>query len=736
MYSLDYLDCLAQRPAPEQGESFTSYLTRLGAANGQENARAFLHLLEMDDELLRRSHEYMPERRALGRLLKAAGLGMEQIAATTLRSFGARFGRSPRMGSVVRFLGQTFAGYVRYCPSCLAEQKRPHYLLRWRFLTLPGCARHGCRLLDRCEHCGAVIVPLPTPMRLAECPCCSTELASCRADRLDERGLVEAMIHEPELDFLLGPLVEPGPTPGMLGAWLAQQRVQQGLNRERAARQLGVLENSLGRLERGEKDRAGPDFGAYLAYTHFLGINLIDLFVNAAAGHVEPVEGDAVRGVVRGEVSRTRPLRGSPAAFIKREAVLAGAVQAAIAQLTEAGQRVSQVNISRIVGLERSALRRYPKVRAILRELEAERVRGRAARARASEAELAARVVAVIEALRARGERLSQTALSREVGVSRSTLAYYPQVRAIVRAACEGRGALGPGANGRHAAPPKRQSEGEVLVQVEAAVRSLIRRGKPVTQLGIAAWVHISVSRLRQYPQVRKRLDEVVAERKAALRAARAAREDALLARVLDGIETLRARGQSPNQLNLSEILSVASPALSYYPRVRAVIERLEAERWGAIHERRTTREQQLLGGVREACAALEEMGQPLTQENIATWLGVTPACFRRYADVRAFLDQAKVRASDELSRRRDWHKKSVVSRAMRAVRQVEQRGERVTYRSIAALTGCSASALRTYPDLRAAVTSSPNNPRNMRRAVCSARNKGGERKLDPWTAS
>jgi hypothetical protein len=49
-------------------------------------------------------------------------------------------------------------------------------------------------------------------------------------------------------------------------------------------------------------------------------------------------------------------------------------------------------------------------------------------------------------------------------------------------------------------------------------------------------------------------------------------------------------------------------------------------------------------------------------------------------------------------------------------VRHAERHGQRVTYRSIAAAVGRSASTLQAYQDVRAVVESSPNNPRNRSR--------------------
>jgi hypothetical protein len=266
---------------------------------------------------------------------------------------------------------------------------------------------------------------------------------------------------------------------------------------------------------------------------------------------------------------------------------------------------------------------------------------------------------------------------------------------------------------------PKGTSEGELLIQVEAAIRSLTARGKPVTQLAIARWVNISTGWLRRYPAVRERLDEVTAQRKVALSALREAREGTLLARVFAGIEALRAEGLSANQLTLSNRLGVSPPTLVYYPRVRAVVEQLEQVRRDAIHSRQSSREEQLLGGVQEACGALEEQKQIITQESIGEWLGLTVACLTKYPRVKAFLQGVKSHTRKEIGKRRQWRRKAVVSRALRAVRTLERHGESVTYRALEPLVQRTTASLRRYPEVRAAVEGSANNPR-VRRAVAT----------------
>jgi hypothetical protein len=401
------------------------------------------------------------------------------------------------------------------------------------------------------------------------------------------------------------------------------------------------------------------------------------------------------------------------------------AVLAAVERLKGEGTAVSQVNISRIVGLERSNLRRYPRVRSILGELERARARGEAERAQVYEKGLVVRVQTGIKALRARGQRLSLTAISREVDVSLSSLNYYPRVRTVMREACKEVGGRGSTSGERETAQtgetpvPKGTSEGELLIQVEAAIRSLTARGKPVTQLAIARWVNISTGWLRRYPAVRERLDEVTAQRKVALSALREAREGTLLARVFAGIEALRAEGLSANQLTLSNRLGVSPPTLVYYPRVRAVVEQLEQVRRDAIHSRQSSREEQLLGGVQEACGALEEQKQIITQESIGEWLGLTVACLTKYPRVKAFLQGVKSHTRKEIGKRRQWRRKAVVSRALRAVRTLERHGESVTYRALEPLVQRTTASLRRYPEVRAAVEGSANNPR-VRRAVAT----------------
>ena len=46
---------------------------------------------------------------------------------------------------------------IQYCPTCLKDDVRPYFRLRWRFAWHTGCKVHGHSLLDRCPVCNAPV---------------------------------------------------------------------------------------------------------------------------------------------------------------------------------------------------------------------------------------------------------------------------------------------------------------------------------------------------------------------------------------------------------------------------------------------------------------------------------------------------------------------------------------------------------------------------------------------------
>jgi transcriptional regulator with XRE-family HTH domain len=731
---LQYLRRLPVRPAPEQWESFTGYLTRLGAENGITRAHALFKSVGLSKELLHRPSECPPL--SWGELPFKAKCSESELLATTLHYLGEKFGRSPRVGSTSRFLSGVLSPYVRYCPLCLAQ--RPWYLLPWRFLTLEGCPTHQCMLLAACGHCGVNIAPLAFrpgvrmtfPPRVHICPSCGCDLSTCASPPISEWQLSSAAQHMADLEFLLAPAHEPFEvrfSPVMLGGWLVQRRRAMGLRQEGIAQLLDTRVGVIGAIERGDV-QIGPSFDMYLGYCRCLGITLREAFIasvaplanEAAEPNLQTGQSTVISAAHAKQAAQEITVE---AAALEAEELALRSVLQAITRLREQDVPVTQAAVLEMAGLKRWNLERYPGVREVLRKLQEERQRIEEQRYQEREDDLARRVEAAVIELRSQDKPVSQNGVSRLVGVSLSRLNYYPKVRSMLRGASEGEGGVGPGRNGKGTGVPKGLGEADMLIQVQRAVESLRGRGKPVTLRAVTRWVNVPARKLREYVGVQKLLDRLLSERQAdrkkSIEAQRAAREEVLLSRVLDAIEELHREGAPANQLAVSDKVGVSTPTLLYYPRVRAVLEGLEEERLGAIESNRLSKEDLLVARVEDAIAQISESGRTVTQKAIEEWVGMSVTGLNEYARVRAILQDLKPHVKRERARQAAYRKRVLISCTLRAVAALERRGEKVTYRAIEQAVGRVTSSLKRYPQIRSAVEGSPNNPRNRKdRAV------------------
>ncbi|MDQ5823396.1 MAG: helix-turn-helix domain-containing protein [Chloroflexota bacterium] len=276
-----FYDVLPVHPQPQSGESFTGYLTRLAHANGISQVTALANSLDWTLDMVRQPTECPPS--SWGQLPQAVACSTERLLATTLFYLGRKFGRSPH--GISRFVSDTFAKGVCYCPRCLAEQAQPHYLLAWRFRALDGCPVHSCRLMDVCGHCGCEVRPLAAPLRVGVCPSCRGDLSRCSSEGLTDEELSTAARRAEDLEFLLSP--EPTSyegkfNPVALGAWFGTQRRARGVLQEELAGTLGMKEATLGGLERGET-RLGASLADYVAYVDYLGVTLQQAFTASVA---------------------------------------------------------------------------------------------------------------------------------------------------------------------------------------------------------------------------------------------------------------------------------------------------------------------------------------------------------------------------------------------------------------------------------------------------------------------
>lgn len=216
----------------------------------------------------------MPLQQAeLDSLSAATNCPPARLQQTTFYHFSLRLGRKIKPRAMPMFLSGSIADHLRYCPECLAEH--PYYRLAWRFLTLNGCGRHSCELLDMCTHCGEHVPMFPNTLTMCLCPACDGDLRTCQALLLSKKEGVLASTRSDDLEFLLSaqPLEKPSDIIAKeVGSANATFRQKKGLTSEEVAQALGVTVNVLQSLERGHVRIQGSPFARYCEYADLLGV--------------------------------------------------------------------------------------------------------------------------------------------------------------------------------------------------------------------------------------------------------------------------------------------------------------------------------------------------------------------------------------------------------------------------------------------------------------------------------
>ena len=269
---------LPLHPQPRPLESLSSYLIRLGEANGLSSLSELDALagapLSGPGALL--APDFPPP--SYGGLAQLTGCPEVRLKRTTFAPRAALRTRASPPDLAPVLSGEP-APCLHYCPACLAEPSTPAYSLTWRFLALPGCAAHGLALLDSCGHCGSALPLLPRAPRLACCPACGGDMRTCAAARLSAEAMQIAARRTRDLEFLLS-----CPTPGAtgseavdIGKQFVALRQQRHLSVTEATQRMGGEEQVVLAMEYGSRFKQAT-FGEYLRYADALDCPLQEIF--------------------------------------------------------------------------------------------------------------------------------------------------------------------------------------------------------------------------------------------------------------------------------------------------------------------------------------------------------------------------------------------------------------------------------------------------------------------------
>ncbi len=385
-------------PQPQPLESFSSYVTRLAQANGLQSMSELAALAGSKERYrFDQRHLDYPLRLHLG-LAEIAGCSLASLQCTTFFHLGQHFGFPGEGRFLHRFLRNSLAKSLRYCPHCLAQQAHPYHSLVWRLSLLEGCLEHRCLLLNRCGHCGSSLPLFVLFPQLARCSNCQGDLRTCQTDQLPKEVAETTRRRTEDLKMLLTPVqwTAEAAQARVIGKHFAFLRQQCKLSIHEVASRMQAQERVILDIEhanwRTEAILNHALFHHYVQYADVLDSSLRDIFD-------EKVLQSLLTSLSEGQVLEQ--------------------VKAAIQQLRAQGEPLTQGNVARIIGIPASHLKQHPHVRLFLK---GER-----------EDELIRRVEHTVKQLEDRREAFSLRRVCTLAGLSYSWATQCPRVRALVR---------------------------------------------------------------------------------------------------------------------------------------------------------------------------------------------------------------------------------------------------------------------------------------------------------------
>jgi hypothetical protein len=315
-----------------------------------------------------------------------------------------------------------------------------------------------------------------------------------------------------------------------------------------------------------------------------------------------------------------------------REEDLVAMVEIAISRLKTSDQPITQTSISCAVGIGLQSLKRYPRVRKIVEQY---RARNHEKRVQQREEELVGKIEEAVNQLKAVGEVITQRTIGEIVGVDSSSLKRYPRVAIHLE---------------QHASKLHYDSrghsssrEGELMIEIEAAMAQLEAAGQPITQRAIARIVSVPLPNLTLYERIDTRLKQVAS--RAHLDHHRAERallsENEMVVKVERAIERLETSGEPVTQRSVSRIINIPASSLYYYPKVIAILKGVVRDKSNQSRLIQTQlREDELVTRVLEAKESLKASNQRVSIRAIVKIVQLSEGALKRYPKVKAILYQ------------------------------------------------------------------------------------------------
>lgn len=364
--------------------------------------------------------------------------------------------------------------------------------------------------------------------------------------------------------------------------------------------------------------------------------------------------------------------------------------QQAVQELSQAGKPITHRAVSARIGIRKSAIVRYPRLKKFLENC-VDDARQQQQHAEKREQALLEKVRAGVMDLEDHQQLVTYEAISQKIGLSSSVWSSYARVRAFVE----------PHLDSRYLRSIKeREQREEMLIpRVEEVLSQLEAAGKSVSFESVGRLVGVRAKTLMTHPRI-----HMLIERRKGPPHSRGGRvrrsEEEVLSDVRRVIASLTERGEGVNYEAIAhEMGGIAVRTLKAYPKVRMLVDEYLQSDHLYQSQQFALREEQLLYRMEAAITELEALGKPFTQGQLCEMVGMSRSGLKRYPRAIALLKQ-KASRHHTFQRLREQREEELVQRVKEAILDLTDRGERITPRKVARKVSISQEALMQYPQV------------------------------------
>lgn len=359
------------------------------------------------------------------------------------------------------------------------------------------------------------------------------------------------------------------------------------------------------------------------------------------------------------------------------------AVEAAIDQLEASGQPVTRRAVGRLLGVNATNFRLYPRVKELLDRRVGIYSPKYVQQAHEREHTLAIKVGGAIKLLEDHGQPVTQSAVSRLIGVPRAYLRRYPAVKVLFEQRA--------GQYYRHQVELAHQREDQLVVEVQVAIEQLQAAGLPVTQRSVSEIVGKHKNTLQRYPRVKQLFSQ--------------------RGRMLQNYPEARAKGwgtarkketpaRNPEDIGITGISSTGqiAEASQHETAGSSQSEKWQRSQRGQIQRR----EGDLTAKVKISIRRLVASHQLMSMRAICSGAGLQPSTLYRYPRIISLIREAvEIGRPGQLSLRFQQREEELVLGVLRAIEQLESFNRPVTASAIAELVQVTHAGLNRYPRVR-----------------------------------